>query len=72
MNNGDASTQAATPPAPLLTAKQAAAALALGRRKIWSLTASGELPCVRIGKAVRYVPDDLARFVADHRRRAKR
>jgi excisionase family DNA binding protein len=47
----------------LLTPQQAAATLAIGRRKLWSLTASGEIMCVRIGRLVRYRPGDLQEFV---------
>lgn len=42
-------------PAPLaLRAKQAAAALGISARKLWSLTAENAIPHVRIGKAVLY------------------
>jgi len=49
---------------PLLKPAEAQRVLAIGARKLWSLTACGELPCVRIGKAVRYDPADLAAFIA--------
>ena len=54
----------ATVPALLLTAKQAARALAISDRKLWSLTAGGEIPVVRIGRAVRYTPQALDGFIA--------
>jgi excisionase family DNA binding protein len=47
----------------LLSPKSAAAALAISPRKLWSLTASGDVPCVRIGRSVRYDAADLADFV---------
>jgi excisionase family DNA binding protein len=47
----------------LLTAREAAAALSISARKLWSLTASGEVPHVRIGRAVRYPVDELAEWV---------
>lgn len=47
----------------LLTPKAAAATLAISARKLWSLTASGDMPCVRIGRSVRYDAADLAEFV---------
>jgi len=47
----------------LLTPKQAANWLAISPRKLWSLTASGDVPCVRIGRSVRYDAADLAEFV---------
>ena len=48
----------------LLTPRQAAAALAISQRKLWSLTSSGEVKCCRIGRAVRYDTADLTDFVA--------
>jgi excisionase family DNA binding protein len=47
----------------LLTALQAAKALAISPRTLWSLTDSGEIPCVRIGRAVRYDPVDLRAWI---------
>ena len=47
----------------LVTPRDAAKALAISPRKLWGLTKSGELPCVRIGRAVRYDMDDLRRWV---------
>jgi len=47
----------------LLTTREAAKALAICERKLWELTNRGEIPAVRIGRAVRYDPRDLARFV---------
>jgi predicted DNA-binding transcriptional regulator AlpA len=53
-----------TAPCPkLLTPKDAAAACAISPRKLWSLTASGDIPCVRIGRSVRYDAMDLAAFI---------
>jgi excisionase family DNA binding protein len=48
----------------LLTAREAAAALSISARKLWALTASGDVPHVRIGRAVRYPADALAEWVA--------
>lgn len=47
----------------LLTVRQVAMRLGIGLRTISSLTASGDLPCVRIGRSVRYDPADVAAFV---------
>jgi excisionase family DNA binding protein len=47
----------------LLTAQQAAKALAISPRTLWSLTDSGEIPSVRIGRAVRYDPVDLRTWI---------
>lgn len=47
----------------LLKPADAARALSLSPRKLWSLTAGGEIPCVRIGKAVRYDLADLRAWI---------
>lgn len=63
---------AGSPPAPiplapivrlLWTPKKAAAALGISPRLLWSRTKIGEIPCLRIGKAVRYSPKALQRFI---------
>jgi len=43
----------------LLTPKQAAEALSISPRKLWSLTASHEISHVKIGRCVRYDIRDL-------------
>ena len=56
------------PTAPLLVKPaQAAAMLAISPRKLWSLTNCGEIPCVRIGTAVRYSPADLEAWIAEQK-----
>jgi excisionase family DNA binding protein len=52
-----------TRPALLLTPKQAAEALAISPRKLWGMTASREIPHVRLGRSVRYVPSDLQNYI---------
>jgi excisionase family DNA binding protein len=47
----------------LLKAKEAAAKLQISPRTLWALTKQGAVPCVRIGRAVRYRVEDLAAFV---------
>lgn len=51
----------------LLKPREAAAALAISERALWSLTAGKQMPCVRIGRSVRYVPADLAAYIERHR-----
>ena len=53
----------------LLSARDAAKSLALSERKLWSLTAGGEVACVRIGRAVRYDPSDLRAYVDQNKSR---
>ncbi len=43
----------------LLNPREAAAALAISPRKLWDMTASGEIPHIRLGRSVRYPLDDL-------------
>ena len=47
----------------LLTPTEAAAALRISPRLLWSKTKIGEIPCVRIGKAVRYAPAALQHWI---------
>lgn len=47
----------------LLKPQEAAKALAISPRKLWSLTASGEIPHVKIGRLVRYRPESLATWL---------
>lgn len=48
----------------LLRRREAAALLGLGERTLFSLTSRGAIPARRIGRAVRYAPGELARWVA--------
>jgi len=53
-------------PAPfnfLWTPDQAAEQLAVSLRTLWSLTAGGELPAVRIRRCVRYRPADVQAYI---------
>ena len=51
----------------LLTARQAAARLAISTRKLWELSNRGEIPVIRVDRAVRYDPSDLAAYVDSQR-----
>jgi excisionase family DNA binding protein len=53
---------------PLMTAADAAALLSVRTSWIYDAARTGELPCVRIGKHVRFLRSDLERFVAEQRR----
>jgi excisionase family DNA binding protein len=48
----------------LLTAREAAHALAISERTLWGLTQRGEVQVVRIGRSVRYAVAELERYVA--------
>lgn len=43
----------------LVNAKKAAAMLDIGTRTLWARTNTGEIPCIRVGRSVRYKVDDL-------------
>lgn len=47
----------------LLKPEAAAAALGISPRLLWSLTKSGEIPAIHLGKAVRYSPKSLAAWI---------
>ena len=55
--------QSSTPAKLLLTPQQAAETLAISPRKLWAMTASGEIPHLRIGRSVRYPAADLQRWI---------
>ena len=53
-----------SPPKLLLSAREAAAALSVCPKTLWSLTSPrGDLPCVRIGRRVLYDLADLQRWI---------
>ena len=52
-----------TTPRLLLTPREAAQTLAISPRKLWEVTKTGGLPCVRIGRAVRYDITDLQSWI---------
>lgn len=54
-------------PEGLLTTKQAAAFLSISTRKLWELTNGRDIPCIRIGRAMRYAPDDLHAYISRQR-----
>jgi excisionase family DNA binding protein len=57
---------------PLLwTSRQAAKALAISERKLWELTNEEAIPCIRIGRAVRYDPADIRTWIDAQKNRAR-
>ena len=57
-------TAALSPETLLLKPVDAARILAISPRTLWGLTDRGEIPCVRIGRSVRYDRHDLAAWIA--------
>lgn len=47
----------------LLKPKEAAEVLSVSERTLWNLTRNEEIPAVRIGRSVRYDPDDLREWI---------
>lgn len=47
----------------LLTDRQTAARLAIGRSKVWKLIAAGELETVHVGRSLRVVAQSVADYV---------
>lgn len=56
---------------PLLTSRAAADLLRLHPDTVKRLARTGELACVRIGRALRFTPEDLEAFVAARRTHAQ-
>jgi excisionase family DNA binding protein len=54
----------------LLDTNAAAAALDIGRRTLQERVEAKEIAVIRIGKSVRFHPDDLAAFVERNRQKA--
>jgi hypothetical protein len=48
----------------LVNTREAARLLGISARLLWTLTNRGDVPCVRLGGAVRYRPESLQRLVA--------
>ena len=48
----------------LLTPLQAAEAMAISLRSLWSLTKAGEIPHLRLGRSVRYRVESLRDYLA--------
>ena len=63
---------AADPPVFALRRAEAARALGISPRTLWSLTASGEVPHVRIGKSVVYPVVALQEWLAERARKSMR
>ena len=53
--------------APLLRIDAAADRLGIGNRTMRGLISDGKIPVVRIGRAVRIDPSDLARFIEERK-----
>jgi len=53
-------------------AREAARMLSISERSLWAITSPrGDLPCVRVGRSVRYDIDALRRWLASKQEAAK-
>ena len=52
---------------PLLTPAEAAALLAVRRSWVYDAARNGQLPCVRVGRHLRFLRSDLERWVSERR-----
>jgi excisionase family DNA binding protein len=55
----------------LITPREAAFALSISTRKLWSLTNAGHIPSVRLGRAIRYSPADLENWIREQRGKSR-
>lgn len=54
-------------PEPILfTASEAAKALAISQRTLWSRTQAGDIPHLRIGRSVRYPKTQILNWITQH------
>ncbi|MHC4520305.1 MAG: helix-turn-helix domain-containing protein [Planctomycetota bacterium] len=61
--NGQTNNTAAIKEPLLLSPREAARALRISERTLFSLTKNGDVPCVRIGRLVRYAPSALQDWI---------
>ena len=47
----------------LLNSKEAAASMGISTKTLWTLTVGGKIPCIRLGKLVRYSPAALQDWI---------
>ena len=65
--NGLSVASRTTPLEPLLDVRAAAGFLGVSRRQVYLLLERHELPAVRVGQRIRFVPDDLRAYLERHR-----
>jgi excisionase family DNA binding protein len=52
---------------PLMTVGAAAEFLSVSRRQVYLLVERGELPTVRVGTRIRFIPNELRDYLKRHR-----
>jgi excisionase family DNA binding protein len=61
--------QTSFPPSLLIKPDEAAKLLSISTRTLWTLTREGVVPCVRLGKSVRYSMDTLRAVIVQRENR---
>lgn len=55
----------------LYTAEETGKLLGVSTRTLYTLSARGELPCIKVGRSVRYHPDDIDAYIKKQRSEVK-
>lgn len=55
----------------LYTANEVGKLLGVTTRTLYTLSARGELPCIKVGRSVRYHPDDVEAYINKQRTEVK-
>lgn len=56
---------------PLLTTDQTSKHLGITIRTLYTLTQRGDLPCIKVGRSVRYDPRDIEEYLARNKSQGK-
>ncbi len=49
----------------LMTAKEVAEILAVSEKTVYRWSASGVLPCFRQGRVIRFIPEEIKKYILD-------
>lgn len=52
----------------LLCAEEVGKRLGFSKQQVYALAAAGDLPSIKFGRAVRFDPEDVERYIQEHRR----
>ena len=52
----------------LLCADEVGKRLGFSKQQVYALAAAGDLPSIKFGWAVRFEPEDVERYIQEHRR----
>lgn len=63
--NGTSSLENRSDASLLVSEQRAAELLGISSRTLWGLRANGQIPCVRVGRCVRYSVESLKRWIEE-------